>query len=308
MLEEEEYLKRIEYEAKFYDKERYTETLIEKTNDALKYLLDLFDKRVERKIGKIPWQYIIDAINEKIRKSSDEIRIVSLGSGPGGGEIYLATKLIGNYVIECLDINKQSIELGSKRAKELGLNMKFKQMDINELRLDPSSYDVVYAHASLHHLINLESITHEIKKAMKPDAEFIVYDGIARNGLRLWPLTKEIANQLFQSLPKQYRYNHSNPNEQEPATELPDVDLSTSGFECIRSEELYPILKNEFKTKFEVFGFSFARRFVDNEFGPNYDLKNPFDKAIIDTIVKLDEEYTEKYGLKPETVYLVLTK
>jgi len=84
--------------------------------------------------------------------------------------------------------------------------------------------------------------------------------------------------------------------------------LSKDGFECVRSQDLYPVLKDKFKIKIEVPGFSFARRFVDKRFGCNYDMNNPFDKATVDTIIRLDEEFTSEYHLKPESIFLVLEK
>ena len=55
--------------------------------------------------------------------------------------------------------------------------------------------------------------------------------------------------------------------------------------------------------------FSFAQRFAEDPFGYNYDTKNnPFNKAVLDTIIRLDEEYTRSNNLKPETVLLVLEK
>ena len=51
-------------------------------------------------------------------------------------------------------------------------------------------------------------------------------------------------------------------------------------------------------------GFLFARRFVEDPFGYNYDTKNnPFDKAILNTIIRLDEEYTHSNNLKPEICF-----
>ncbi len=166
--------------------------------------------------------------------------------------------------------------------------------------------DIVFANTSLHHLLNHEHVCTEIKKTMKDNAEFIVFDVIARNGMRMWDETREIANKLWTLLPSKYKNNHSNENQLTDI--LPDKDLSVDGFECIRSQDLYPILKNNFKTKIEVMVYSFARRFVDDSLGSNYDIKNnPFDKAILDTIISLDEEYTKKLNLKAEQV-LVLIK
>jgi len=128
--------------------------------------------------------------------------------------------------------------------------------------------------------------------------------------MRLWDETKEIANLVFNLLPKKYKQNQYAQNEEDKyLTSLPDIDVSKTGFECIRSEEVYPVLKQNFVTKIEVPGFSFARRFADHPFEFNYDVENnPFDKAILDTIIALDEQYTISHKLRPESIFLVLTK
>ena len=197
-MEEEEYNKRIENEKKFYNKDLYTEDLIEKANDALVYVLDKVQERVAARTGYRVVEYVINVINEKSKNSSEQIKILSLGTGPGGGEIRIAQRIVGNYEIDCLDVNEDSLKMGQKKAGELGLHLNFKQVDINQLELPKEHYDVIYAHAVLHHIINLEHISKQVKKSMKFDSKFIVYDGIARNGLRLWPETKEVTNRLFQ--------------------------------------------------------------------------------------------------------------
>jgi hypothetical protein len=145
---------------------------------------------------------------------------------------------------------------------------------------------------------------------LKDDGLFLIYDVIVRNGMRMWDNTKDIANSIFAKLPLKYRFNSLAIEENKRYSEsLPDTDVSIDSFECIRSQDLYPILKKNFKTKIEVPGFSFARRFVDIPFGENYDVENnPFDKAIIDTIVELDEKYTNSNKLKPESIFLILGK
>jgi ubiquinone/menaquinone biosynthesis C-methylase UbiE len=267
---------------------------------------------VRERIGQTVWDYTVLAANNKMKVDlSKPIKILSLGSGPGGAEMNIASKFrYSNYLFVCTDINENLVSVGQAVADKKGLKLHFVQQDINKIVLPADSYDLVFAHASLHHMIGHEHIVDEVKKSMKADAQFIVYDVIARNGLRMWDETKEIANKLFRSLPGKYRYNWFATAESEKyLEELPDKDLSTTGFECIRSQDLYPILKESFKTRLEVSGFAFARRFVDHPFRNNYDIENnPFDKAIVDTIIRLDEENVDRHQLKPESIFLVLER
>ncbi|MEO9307221.1 MAG: class I SAM-dependent methyltransferase [Nitrososphaera sp.] len=305
----EEYNRRVENEKKFYEKEKYKEDLTEKASSGLAYVLHKFQERVRENTGSNVWDHFVSIVNEK-SANNKEARILSLGSGPGGTEMNLIKRVTGKYFMECIDINDESVKIGQDRANIEGLNLKFIQQDINKIMLQPNTYDLVFAHASLHHMINHEHISLQIKNSLKDDGLFLIYDVIVRNGMRMWDNTKDIANSIFAKLPLKYRFNSLAIEENKRYSEsLPDTDVSIDSFECIRSQDLYPILKKNFKTKIEVPGFSFARRFVDIPFGENYDVENnPFDKAIIDTIVELDEKYTNSNKLKPESIFLILGK
>jgi ubiquinone/menaquinone biosynthesis C-methylase UbiE len=311
-MDAEEYKRHVEYEKKHYDSCTFRPDLTEKTSIALTYLLDRFQSRVQSRVGSNVWDYTVSVVNNKIKgNTSGLVKILSIGSGPGGAEIKMAHKFLGkNYNMECMDFNENLLSKGQTKADNEGLKLKFIQQDINSISLSADYYDVIFAHASLHHMINHEHITSEIHKSMKKNAEFIVYDIVTRNGMRMWDETREIANMVFSLLPLKYRRNSLASNQEEKyLAELPERDLSDSGFECIRSQDLYPILKKSFKVKLEVEGFCFARRFLDHEFGDNYDIyRNPFDKAIVETIIKLDEQYASRDNLKPESIFLVLER
>jgi len=306
VMSDEEYIKHMLFEKRHYDPNLYRENLTEKSTPALAYFLKAFQKRVKKKTGNTVGGNVIDAVNEKTKSNS--VRILSVGSGPGGTEMNLAKKFTVKYNMECIDINEQSLSLGQKKAVADGLNIKFSQQDINKLSLKEEWYDIVFAHASLHHMIKHEHIADEIKKSMKSDGLYFIHEPIPRNGLRLWDETKKIAEKIWIQLPEKFKRDCIDKDKHEIVAELPDRNLSKDGFECIRSQDLYPILKEKFRVRNEVKGFSFARRFVDTRFGCNYDLNNPFDKAIVDTIIALDEEYSEKYNLKPEAIFMILEK
>jgi len=306
-MEVKEYVSRIEVEKKSYESEVYNEQLLEKAESGMVYFLGRFQSKVKKITGKNVWEHFISIVNEKWKKNQTPIKILSIGSGPGGSEMMCAKQFSAKYDFDCLDINENSIKVGQKKSDEEGLNFNFYVADANYLLLPKKRYDVIYAHASLHHLINHQHVVNQIKKSMKKDAKMVVLDVIVRNGLRIWPETKIIANQIFLKLPKNYKFNNMKIFLKKYLTELPDVNVNRfGGFECINSQEVYPVLKKNFKTLIEVPGYAFARRFVDHPFSQNYDSENPFDRAIIDEIIKLDEKYSKINHLRPEGVFLVL--
>lgn len=303
-----EYVSRIEIEKKNYESEVYNERLLEKVESGMAYFLGKFQSRVEEKTGKNVWNHFISIVNKKWEKNQTPIKILSIGSGPGGSEMMCAKEFSAKFEFDCVDINENSIKIGQKKSDEEGLNFKFFVADANYLLLPKEKYDVIYAHASLHHLINHQHVANQMKKSMKKDAKIVVLDVTVRNGMRLWPETKIIANKIFSKLPKKYKFNNKMRIwKKKYLDKLPDTNANRfGGFECINSQEIYPVLKKNFKTIIEVPGYAFARRFVDHPFAENYDAENPIDRAIIDEIIRLDEEYSKKNDLKPESVFFVL--
>jgi len=302
-----EYEQKVEEEEKIFNPNLYNENLIEIAGSGLTYLLDKFQERVREQIGKNVWDYTVDAVNN-VSNNNDEVKILSLGSGPGGLEMNLAEKFRVKYYMKCIDINKKMLEIGQNKSDTRNLNIEFSYQDINYLDLKNEKYDIIFAHASLHHLINHEHVIQEVKKSMKCNAQFIVYEVTYRNRMKMWDETKKVVDKVWHTIPKRYRY------EKKPLIKklinrlFPNLEVNTDGFECIRSEDLYKILKQNFTVKIEVPGFSFARHFVDHPFQENYDIDNTEDKKIIDNIIKLDEEYTNSLKLKPESVFFVLKK
>lgn len=150
---------------------------------------------------------LYDHIYGRLR-SNQRARLLSLGSGPGGLELEFA-RAVPSAEIVCLDVNPTLLNLGRDRAAEEGLSVSFELADLNTVVLPNASYDLVFAHASLHHVIELEHVAEQIRRTLRPGGEFITVDVITPNGFRLWPENREVATKLFQSLPPKYRVNHT---------------------------------------------------------------------------------------------------
>lgn len=277
-----------------------SETLTEPANPALAYLLDRFQQKVRDQIGVDVWEYVVREVNRR-----PDCAILSLGSGPCGTEINLAKRFSGSYSFDCTDINPELLVKGKEKALSLGLPFRFIAQDVNVVVLPERSYDIVFAHAAVHHFMALEHIFGQVKRALKAGGQFILYEVIPRNGMLMWPETNEVVQRLWKLLPDRLKYEHPG-NPPELQLERPDRDASVDGFECIRSQEIYPLLKKMFRTRIEVPGFAFARRFVDNDFGPNYDLSRPEDRALIDLILESDQLYLKQGLLKPESIFMVV--
>jgi ubiquinone/menaquinone biosynthesis C-methylase UbiE len=229
-------------------------------------------------------------------------RMLSLGSGPGGIEIDLAGR-IDTAAIVCTDINAELLALGRQRAAERQLNIDFVEADLNTVDLPAREFDLVFCHASLHHVIELERLAEQICRTFRPAGELIAVDVVSRNGYLMWPENRAVVQAIFQSLPEQYRLNHTAYAAPRIDRGIWEADTSASGMECARSEEILPILERHFSVREFVPYFAICRRFFDTMYGPNYDLSRLLDNAIVDWVWQLDLHYLETLQLRPETFF-----
>lgn len=303
------YTERIKNEIKFYEDlyadEKAKENLTWETPPAWHEVEKHVTKLIKDKTGYDGYVgYVVNVCNSKSRP----IKILSLASGACGIEIAIAKHLNVPFEFTCLDINSQILDLGIRKATELKYNFHGLIQDINNLQLEPKSYDFILAYASLHHFINLDHIAKTTNLALFNDGEFITLDIPTRNGYRLWDETFEIIKLLWKILPEKYKIDHTSSNTPTYAKEYPDRDYSQNSFECIRSEEILPACNKHLKCKFYIPCLSISRRFFDNMFGPNFDLSNHLDRTVLNFILTLDQYYIETEKLKPETFFGVYTK
>jgi ubiquinone/menaquinone biosynthesis C-methylase UbiE len=237
-------------------------------------------------------------------RSRRGVRMVSLGSGPGGVELEFAQQA-PEAEIECLDINDKLLELGQKRADELGVRVTFKRADLNTAELPERSFDYAFCHASLHHLVELEHVTEQIRRCLRPSGELITVDVVTMNGYQMWPPARPIVRSLFRALPERLRVNHTAYDEPRVDEEIwePEPDTAFVSMECIRSEDIIRVLSTAFSTVAFVPYLSIGRRFLDLMYGPNYDLSGPLDCAVFNFVWALDCHYIETGLLPPETFF-----
>ncbi len=295
------YEDKIRFEREFFDKDLYDpELLIERATQVLQYVLDDFDDQVKSGLGRRPWEYVVDTINSFTRP-----KILSIGSGPCGLELHIAKRLTGVYEFDCLDVNDKLLNLGAEKAQLENVTLHPIVQDANELRLE-REYDVIIAHASLHHLVHLEHAFDEIKRHMSSAGYFFVHEATPRNGMLLWPETKAIIDEIWKIMPTRLRVDHASEGRPVLREQYPDRDVSVDGFECIRSQDIIPLLPRYFRAEHRFHGLSLARRFVDRQFGPNYDLRLEGDKMFVDLLLATDHFLISRDVLKPEAIFYIL--
>jgi SAM-dependent methyltransferase len=258
-----------------------------------------------------PTDYFVNNMLLALRAPGEGLRrCASIGSGNCDFEVELATLLLANgvdnFVIECVDFNREMLRRGEKIAAEKNVSRHIVpvQADFNEW-VPSGPYDVILANMSLHHVVNLENLFDRVKSSLAPSSgRFITSDIIGRNGHMRWPEALSIVNEFWRQAPEKYRYNQMLGKLQE---EYVNFDCSRSGFEGIRAQDILPLLLDRFH--FESF-FAFANViecFVDRAVGGNFDPQLQADRDFIDRVHARDVEEMKNGQLTPTHMLAVMS-
>ncbi len=244
-------------------------------------------------------------------------RFVSLGSGNCDVEIGLAVELsradIDAFRIDCLEINPAMLERGRTLAKKRGVEDKlsFVEADFNAWTPD-GKYDAVIANYILHHVVNLEGLFSAIGGALRDDGVFLSTDVIGRNGIRRWPETLAHVNRYWDRLPDSYKYDHVF---QRTFHTYPDFDYSSSflpgvtpSFECIRSQDILPLLVDRFDFELFLAHGGILDLFIDRCWGPNFSADRPEDVAFVDEVTEVQDRLLQSGEIKPTQMVAVMRK
>ncbi|HEV8040554.1 MAG TPA: methyltransferase domain-containing protein [Bryobacteraceae bacterium] len=242
------------------------------------------------------------------RQENHPKRFVSFGSGNCNLEIDLALHLQAHghsqFIIDCVDLNPSMLERGRASAvqREVAAHLNFVQADFNAWTPE-HEYDAVIANQALHHVLKLEDLFGRIKSSLRPRGSLIVSELVGRNGHQRWPEALHIVHEFWRKLPPSYRFNRKLQRYEELYL---NYDCSLDGFEGIRSQDILPLLLQNFH--FDVF-VAFANviePFVDRAFGYNFDSQAQWDRSFIDAVHQRDEQEFASGHLKPTHILAVL--
>jgi SAM-dependent methyltransferase len=257
-----------------------------------------------------PDHLFVNGIVESAKNCTDmPPQIFSIGSGNCDTEVRIAKQLIqhglGEFSIECLDVNPQMLQRG--RANAMKENVEghfiFTEGDFNTWSAR-RQYAAIIANHSLHHVVNLEGLFEEVKRGLGGSGYFIINDMIGRNGHQRWPEALVEVQRFWNELPREYRYNHQLRRHHET---FQDWDCSIEGFEGIRAQDILPLLVDRFDFKFFLAFANVIDIFIDRSFGPNFSVDREWDRAFIDRVHEFDEQAILSRRLTPTHMLAVMT-
>lgn len=126
---------------------------------------------------------------------------LEIGSGTG----FFLLNLIQGGVIErgtVSDISPGMVEVATRNARELGLDVDGKVIDAETLPFDDDTFDLVVGHAVLHHIPDLDLSLREIVRVLKPGGRFVFAGEPTAKGDRIarllsrwtWQATKRVTH------------------------------------------------------------------------------------------------------------------
>jgi hypothetical protein len=174
-------------------------------------------------------------------------------------------------------------------------NAKFEYCDLNNLHLE-GFYDIFIASHSLHHIVELEKLFIGMNLHSAENAIFLVNDMIGRNGHVMWPVTEQVVSHIWDKLDRTFKFNgYTRKFDEKPMND----DCSKEGFEGICAEDILPLMEKYFN--FEIFlPFScIINRFTDRGYGHNFHADIPEERALMETILKIDLQLLSEKRLSP---------
>ena len=128
-------------------------------------------------------------------------RVLDLGSGNGDLLLDLRRKELAADNEE-IEISSAGVGVAADKARRRGYNdVRFRRDDLNAVRLDRDSYDLVVAQMCVHHVENLEGLFSQVSQALRPGGVFVVMEYV---GPTLWQFTNMqliLANSLLRMSP-----------------------------------------------------------------------------------------------------------
>ena len=171
-------------------------------------------------------------------------RALSLGCGMGALERWARTSGLCE-TITGIDLSPVTLGIARERAREEGITgITYEAGDMNQLPLPKSTYDLVFIHQALHHVIGVEKLVGRIARALTPDGLLFIdeWTGPSRDEWKPWMIERAAA--IYAELPASWRIHDA----------LVAPILAADPSEAVRSSAILPSLRLFFDSAERPYG------------------------------------------------------
>jgi SAM-dependent methyltransferase len=158
---------------------------------------DHYDSKWGIDFGDVGCEQVLGKVRKALGDDAPEhySRALEIGAGTGYFTLnMLRSGLIGEAT--CSDISPGMLSTLKANAKRLGLKVKTKPADAEQLPFADASFDLVFGHAVLHHIPDLERAFGEFARVLAPGGTVVFAGEPSRYGDRLAGVPKRTAGAL----------------------------------------------------------------------------------------------------------------
>ncbi len=243
-------------------------------------------QHVRKILGNSGFVNLPDYVCGKFPTDDRPVEVLSLASGYCGNELNLARGMTRPYKITCTDLNEAAFEKAKSVAKAESLAMEFQPADLNFLTITPGRYDLIFAHAAIHHVINLEHLFEQIANGLSPTGILHITEVVGKNRKLIWDRNERYANALLDLMPEELTQGIHLAVHEDP-----------DGMEGIRQEDIFPLLREHFVALFEHCHGAFMRFICTHpELGAAFSVNNPAARRCLEFLIASDD-CAVRYGI-----------
>ena len=254
----------------------------------------------------------IDWINHSgslLARFKKPIKALSLGCGFGAIERVLRRR---NYCqfIHGVDVAEGAIESARRQAAAEGLSgLTYEVADLNKATFPEDTYDVVYAHACLHHVFHLEHLFDQIKRTLRRGGLFVVQEYIGPSQMQFPQKHLHLADMFLKAIPERYRRLRTRAGTKQQAPRLPlDTMNESDPSEAIRATEIVPLIASRFEVKHFCYLAGSLLLLIFNEIAGNFDAYDGAIMPLVTALIALDNFLVDNKVLPSYHVYMVCEK
>ena len=190
----------------------------------------------------------------RARHLPDEpIDAASLGCGDGHLERTFLSQGWRLRSLTGLELNPALVRHAQERIAALpgGAAVRYREADLNRLRLERASLDLAVFFHSLHHVRALEACLATVARALRPGGKLLVVDYFGGDRLQRTPLQLALCDTLLARLPPRYRLDLGRSTPGAPVLKERCVNLDPADVarddpsEAVRSEDIARCLARE---------------------------------------------------------------
>jgi SAM-dependent methyltransferase len=207
----------------------------------------------------------------------------SMSLGCGFGELERDLSMRGLIVeMDAYDIAAGAVIEAERQSRQLGLSqVRYHVANLENIDLPARSVDVVFAHSSVHHVENLESLYELVQRTLKPGGLFHLNEYVGPTRFQWTDVQLELANAFLDSLPPRLRQLPS--GEPKEALRRPTFEemIAADPSEAVRSEALVSALEPFFDiVEYRPLGGTLTHIALGG-IAQNFDPQSPEDSAIL---------------------------